>query len=215
VSTESRIDAYVEALLRRRRPQRFRATADELEAMAGAHELLLATPARGMPDPAFVDRLHRRLQHEFDGSPPGRLSRRALLAGAGTAVAAAMVAGVAGYRVREGVPAGQPVLAPAGGSWVRVAAASDLPVGMVIAFSAGAMRVLVVNDGGAIHALSGTCTHLGCALAPAPGRIDCPCHRTSFGLDGRVRSHELPVAPAILPSVRVRVIDGQIEVYAL
>jgi nitrite reductase/ring-hydroxylating ferredoxin subunit len=126
-----------------------------------------------------------------------------------------MVAGVAGYRVRDLVPAGQPVLAPAGGSWVRVAAVSDLPAGKVIAFPAGAMRVLVVNDGGAIRALSGTCTHLGCALAAAPGRIDCPCHRTSFGLDGSVRSHELPAAPATLPSVRVRVIGGQVEVYAL
>jgi cytochrome b6-f complex iron-sulfur subunit len=215
MSTESRIDAYVDAILHGRRPKRFRATADELEGMAGAHELMLATPARGIPDPAFVDRLHRRLQREFDGVPPRQVSRRAVLGGAGAAAAAAIVAGVAGYRVHDLVPAGQPVLAPAGGSWVRVAALSELPAGQVIAFSARAMRVLVVNDGGTVRALSGTCTHLGCALQAGPGRIDCPCHRTTFGLDGTVRSHELPTAPATLPAVRVRVVDGQVEVYAL
>ena len=38
-------------------------------------------------------------------------------------------------------------------------------------------------------ALSGVCTHLGCVLKPNidSGSLDCPCHRTAFGLDGSVR----------------------------
>jgi hypothetical protein len=39
-----------------------------------------------------------------------------------------------------------------------------------------------------------------------------PCHRTSFGLDGSVVDHELQRPPGALPSLRVRIRDGQVEV---
>ena len=41
---------------------------------------------------------------------------------------------------------------------------------------------------GAIHAVSATCTHLGCRLSwnPAERAWDCPCHGSRFDYDGNV-----------------------------
>jgi nitrite reductase/ring-hydroxylating ferredoxin subunit len=48
----------------------------------------------------------------------------------------------------------------------------------------------------------------------ADGRqLDCPCHNTSFAVDGTVVRHQLPKAPGVLPHVQVRERDGQVEVY--
>jgi Rieske Fe-S protein len=44
------------------------------------------------------------------------------------------------------------------------------------------------DDAGALHALSPTCTHLGCRVSfnTAERSWDCPCHGSRFDLDGRV-----------------------------
>jgi glycine/D-amino acid oxidase-like deaminating enzyme/nitrite reductase/ring-hydroxylating ferredoxin subunit len=44
------------------------------------------------------------------------------------------------------------------------------------------------DEGGHIHALSATCTHLGCQLAfnTADRSWDCPCHGSRFDIEGRV-----------------------------
>lgn len=44
------------------------------------------------------------------------------------------------------------------------------------------------DDDGTLHALSPTCTHLGCTVAfnKAEKSWDCPCHGSRFGVDGRV-----------------------------
>jgi glycine/D-amino acid oxidase-like deaminating enzyme/nitrite reductase/ring-hydroxylating ferredoxin subunit len=44
------------------------------------------------------------------------------------------------------------------------------------------------DDDGALHAVSPTCTHLGCRVAfnTAERTWDCPCHGSRFGVDGRV-----------------------------
>jgi Rieske Fe-S protein len=45
------------------------------------------------------------------------------------------------------------------------------------------------------------------------GRLDCPCHRTSFGLDGKVLFSQLHNQPAALPQIQARRQDGNIEVW--
>jgi nitrite reductase/ring-hydroxylating ferredoxin subunit len=45
-------------------------------------------------------------------------------------------------------------------------------------------------------------------------RLRCPCHSTSFSLEGTNVTHQLPVAPPPLPKFRVREINGVIEVFA-
>lgn len=214
----SRVDAHVDALLKGRRPERGAASPEELEAIRGANQVLLAAPGRDTPDPAFVDRLRGQIARELGEPTRSRwratLSRRSLLGTAGAGAVAAVAAFV-GYRLRDLLPPGQQVLAPPGATWLAAAPLAEVPPGHVVTYSTSAMRILITNDAGAVRALSGTCTHLGCALQPGSGQIDCPCHATSFRLDGEVFHHNLPAAPPPLPIVRSRVVDGEIEVYAV
>jgi cytochrome b6-f complex iron-sulfur subunit len=71
--------------------------------------------------------------------------------------------------------------------------------------------VLVLRDaGGALHALSAVCTHLGCLVKWSTERqlVECPCHDATFGLDGTVLGGP---APEPLPQVTVGVVDGVIR----
>src|SRR5207302_2070055 len=96
-----------------------------------------------------------------------------------------------------------------GASWVDVAALEDLPVGTARRFSTASFEGFVVNRDGVVEALSATCTHLGCILRFNPGaaRLDCPCHRAAFGLDGTLLFKELPESPPPLPRLQTRVRD--------
>ncbi len=49
-------------------------------------------------------------------------------------------------------------------------------------------RVLLVQHGDRVWALSAACSHLGCTVAPAPDgqTLDCPCHGSRYALDGAV-----------------------------
>lgn len=44
------------------------------------------------------------------------------------------------------------------------------------------------DEGGAVHAVSARCTHLGCLVAfnEAETAWECPCHGSRFGVDGEV-----------------------------
>jgi glycine/D-amino acid oxidase-like deaminating enzyme/nitrite reductase/ring-hydroxylating ferredoxin subunit len=52
------------------------------------------------------------------------------------------------------------------------------------------------DEGGMMHAVSASCTHLGCLVSwnDAERTWDCPCHGSRFGIDGKVIS-----APAVHP----------------
>jgi cytochrome b6-f complex iron-sulfur subunit len=213
---EKRIGRFVDDLLRNRRPRRFRASPEELAAMRAAAELRAARVGADLPDPAFVDRLGRRLREELGGEAARRpLSRRRLLVTAGTAAAAAVaggVVGVAGDRL-AGAAGQARVLVPAGATWLPVMAAGAVAEGQAVRFSTAAVEGFVVNRGGRYQAVSAVCTHQGCTLQHAgAGRLTCPCHRTAFGLDGSVLHHELPQAPSALPLLGTRVRDGNVEV---
>jgi Rieske Fe-S protein len=45
------------------------------------------------------------------------------------------------------------------------------------------------------------------------GRLDCPCHRTAFGVDGRVMFSQLETPPPTLPRIQVRGRNGQVEAF--
>lgn len=213
---DKRVGRFVDALLRNRRPRRFRASPEELDAMRVAIRLRASRTGADLPDPMFVDKLGQRLREELSGEPVHRrLSRRGLLVAAGTTAAAAVaggVAGVVGDRLAP-VNAGSRELVPAGATWQPVVAAAAVADGQAVWFSTGAVEGFVVNRGGRFRAISAICTHLGCVLQPAGGHLTCPCHRTAFSLDGTVTWHELPEAPPALPTLRTRVRNGQVEVY--
>lgn len=103
-------------------------------------------------------------------------------------------------------PSPEDTLRPDNGEWRAVVAAHDLPEGGVLPFDFGAVAGFVQRTGGQVRAVSATCTHLGCRLnldAPAR-RLNCPCHRTSFAVDGVVLTHQLPVTLPPLPHLVVR-----------
>jgi len=219
-----------------------RAEPGDVELLRAAIELRQADPGAGVPTEAFVDRLRDRLAAELDGSGaragagaagggpgghrprPGteRIPRRALLAGAGAAVAAG-VAGVVADRTLLGADRGGPPTAagprqvdPVDGAWVAVAPAAALSDGAARPFTTpGIVGFVSTTAGGEPLAVSGACTHRGCLLRlnTDAGRLDCPCHRTAFALDGRTLFHQLPAEPPALPRLRARRTGDQIEVF--
>ena len=71
--------------------------------------------------------------------------------------------------------------------------------------------------GARLRAVSGVCTHQGCALVldRAARQLDyhCPCHNSAFAVTGEVLHHQLPIHLAALPRIAVREADGQVQVY--
>ena len=215
-----RVDGWIDDLLDDRSPQHLRGGDDEdLEALAAAIELRSATPGAGMPDPHFVERLHRRLAQDTQGESlprAARVSRRSLLAGGGAAAVAAAAGVLVGERV--GAPGNNDRnLVPDGATWVDVAALADLPEGAARRFSTPSFEGVLVNRGGSIEAMSAACTHLGCILHinAAARRLECPCHPAAFGFDGNVLYKALPQQMPPLPSLLTRVRDGRVEVFTV
>jgi Rieske Fe-S protein len=65
----------------------------------------------------------------------------------------------------------------------------DLDPGEAAVLVVGPERVAVYRDGGgAVHAVSPVCTHMGCTLTwnTAETTWDCPCHGSRFTCDGQV-----------------------------
>ncbi|WP_103336575.1 ubiquinol-cytochrome c reductase iron-sulfur subunit [Amycolatopsis sp. CA-126428] len=212
---------FVKDLLRRRRPRPFAAGPDDEAELRTAVLLRAARPGGAAASEEFVAGLHRRLAREL-GEPaaaPGGNRRRFIQVSSAAAVAAAAGAGVE-YLVNPGAgsaaapPPEETTLRPENGEWRAVVAAHDLPEGGVRPFDFGAVAGFVHRSGGQVRAVSATCTHLGCRLnldAPAR-RLNCPCHRTSFAVDGVVLTHQLPVTPPPLPHLVVREAGGVVEV---
>ena len=98
-----------------------------------------------------------------------------------------------------------------GGGWVAVANTADLPVGKGAVYSVNNKPVLVVHTEDGYHAVSATCTHLGCIVFWSEQKkvIACPCHAAFFTTNGDVISGP---APAPLPAYRVQVEGDQIYV---
>jgi Rieske Fe-S protein len=224
----------VRDLLRGRQPKGFQADVEAAAEVRAAITLAAAQPGADIPREEFVHDLHRRLAEKM-GTPtaapaaastvvplrPGPTRRRVLVAG-GIAAGAAAIGAVGDHlintddRAGEVEAAGAPAtLNPNVGTWRSVANATDLDVGGVRQFDAGSVVGFVSRDAAGLRAVSGICTHQGCRLnLDADGRqLDCPCHNTSFAVDGTLVHHQLPSPPAPLPQVQVRERDGQVEVY--
>jgi nitrite reductase/ring-hydroxylating ferredoxin subunit len=221
-SAADRVAHFVDDLLKGRRPRRFEATPEEADAMSAAAGLTAAHVGADLPDKAALDRIHGRLAARLDDGPAieGRYSRRVWLRTFGTAAAAAVL-GVAidevVTRTGSGAPtvAAEGVLTPDSAQWRPVASVEQLPAGQAMTVSTASVDAVIVNDGGQISAVSGICTHLGCKLQPdiADQRLACPCHQTAFSWSGKVLFYRLKSAPADLPRIQSRVVDGQIELF--
>ncbi|RUP03226.1 MAG: Rieske (2Fe-2S) protein [Mycobacterium sp.] len=220
---------YLDDLLRGRRPRPFRPDDFEAAQIRTAIDLRAAgaagDDAADLPSQEFLDDLHARLAQQMSGAPPEpapnqNSTRRQVIVGT-SAAAAAAVGAVAVDRLVIGrqaadVPAVAGQLEPTDGRWMRVAASSDVPDGVMHPFDLGSVNGFVRRVNGKPEAVSGVCTHQGCRLwFDAPDdRLRCPCHSTSFAPSGQVLTHQLPIAPKPLPTLMVRESDGVIEVFA-
>ncbi|WIX98961.1 Rieske (2Fe-2S) protein [Amycolatopsis mongoliensis] len=208
---------FVKDLLSRRRPRPFAAGPGDEAELRTAVLLRAARPGAAAASEEFVAGLHRRLAQELGDPAPARGGnrRRFIQVSSAAAVAAAAGAGVEHLVTSGAEPAAQEeTLRPENGEWRAVVAGHDLPEGAVLPFDFGAVAGFVQRSGGEVRAVSATCTHLGCRLnldAPAR-RLNCPCHRTSFAVDGVVLTHQLPVTPPPLPHLVVREAGGVVEV---
>lgn len=192
---------------------------DDAEALRAAIALRAGRPAADLPRDDFLSALHEKLREENEPVTARRgVSRRALIAAGGVAAAAA--AGVAVDRnLLSHSPGKSPSsvaadLAPSEGAWVPVSSVSDVETAPQ-RFTTASVVGFVTEHEGSLLAVSGACTHLGCLLQPnsPAGRLDCPCHRTSFGFDGRVLFSQLDAAPSPLPRIQARKRAGTVEVF--
>lgn len=213
------LDRMVEAVLAGRPLPAGHLDAEEAVALRAAIELRAARPGSDQPDAEFVTDLRRRL-HEAVSEPssPTRIPRRALLAGAAGAVAAGVIGAVAESTLTSGPSARSTAtgeIVPDDGAWVAVASDSDVAGGNVHRFATATTVGFVTSHAGQISAVSGSCTHQGCLLRlnAEAGRLDCPCHRTAFGFDGKLLFNQLATPPAPLPQIRVRQRDGHVEAF--
>jgi nitrite reductase/ring-hydroxylating ferredoxin subunit len=224
VSRRGHVDAFLDAILKDRRPPRFPAEEEEAHEMLAAASLRAGQPGADAPRPEFVEQLERRLRSSIEADDPGavRLSRRRLLGGAAVAAAAAVGAGIGIDRVIQRT--GDTAVAPSGelvparrGRWIDVAAADEVPVGRPLRFTAGAIEGFVVNHGDRFQAVSALCSHMPCTLHFNAGsqRLDCPCHGAWFGLDGVPLESKYPYALEPLPAVRTRVVAGRVQVFSV
>jgi cytochrome b6-f complex iron-sulfur subunit len=218
---------FVERLLRGQPTERARPDDFEAEQMKIAIELRAARLGSDAPREEFVTDLHRRLAAEIaDGQAPvahprWAPRRRQVVIGGSVAAASAAAGLVVGRNllaptVTQQATPPQGELEPNAGSWRAVGASVDLPEGGALAFDLGSVNGFVHRTDAKLEAVSGVCTHQGCKLwLDAPeSRLRCPCHSTSFSLEGTNVTHQLPVAPPPLPKFRVREINGVIEVFA-
>jgi cytochrome b6-f complex iron-sulfur subunit len=83
------------------------------------------------------------------------------------------------------------------GQVVNIGAVSSFPAGQLTAVTVNDQPAYVNNADGtyAVHSL--LCTHLGCVVGVADGRLHCPCHGSDFAATGAVVKGpaKLPLPP--------------------
>lgn len=208
-----RVDRAVHALLKGRRPRLGAKDAASRDVLMTAAALVGARH----PFPGLSPDLRRRLSRAFERTAPGEgvVTRRAALAAAVTFGAGLGGAAAFAFLRREDEqpsPTYRPQvteIVPKEGVWLDVGALADLPDGQPVRVTAGAVTAFVIREGESVRALSGVCTDLPCLLEGGADQLVCPCHRVAFDLQGHAQSrYALPA----LPSVRVQVVDGRVEV---
>jgi nitrite reductase/ring-hydroxylating ferredoxin subunit len=217
---------FVERLLRGQSTEHARPDDYEAEQMKTAIELRAARVGSDAPREEFLTDLHRRLAAEMTDEQPAvshprwAPGRRQVVIGGSVAAASAAAGLVVGRNLLApdvtAPPQAQGTLDPNKGTWRAVGASADLPEGGALSFDLGSVNGFVHRTDAKLEAVSGVCTHQGCKLwLDAPeSRLRCPCHSTSFALDGDTLTHQLPTAPPPLPKFQVRETNGVIEVFA-
>ncbi len=119
-----------------------------------------------------------------------QIPRRSFLAWlSGAGIVGSLVAGVFSTFVfmKPRVTFGQP-------NRFLIGRPEEFPAGARVAIDT--KRVCIVREGNKVAAISTTCTHLGCIVAPSLTGFQCPCHGSQFDVDGNVTGGPAPKALA-------------------
>lgn len=124
---------------------------------------------------------------------PGRLDpesipRRDFLGIAGLWAVAATVLGSLLAMVRLTMPR----VLPETSSRYRAGSPLSFPVGSITILPEHQVRIVSTENG--IAAMSLVCTHLGCIVGESPSGFLCPCHGSSFDVNGKVTGGPAPRA---------------------
>ena len=203
----------------------------EAEQMKTAIELRAARLGSDAPREEFVTDLHRRLAAAVRGrtrrrpssgrrrGPAAQVVDRRIGRGrirGGRVGGRAQPAGPDGEPATDSRPQAQGELDPNAGTGDAVGASADLAERRRAGVRPGLGQRIRASHRrpprGGLRRLhpSGLQALAGCARE----RLRCPCHSTSFSLEGTNVTHQLPIAPPPLPKFQVRETDGVIEVFA-
>ena len=216
------LDKHVEDLLQDRKPERTPlADADAMRARQIAAMLHAAKPGAGLPSREFLERMQAEIPKWVEERSPlllpkSRLSRRDMLLTGAVGLAAGVAVTLGIGKLAQGSDTGPWSQAlVTNGVWTPVKALTDLPENTPVAFRSGAIEGFLIRQGDTVKGLSAVCTHMGCILNYSKFRnqFECPCHGATFGLDGQVAQYREPLSP--LPSLRVRINSGQVEVFTV
>jgi nitrite reductase/ring-hydroxylating ferredoxin subunit/uncharacterized membrane protein len=113
----------------------------------------------------------------------------------------------------RGVGVNQTVFEDAPSDWTAVLDDGELVDGKLVGARANGTAIVLARSGDQIHALADRCSHRGCSLHEGqlnPDQtITCPCHGSTFRLDGAIVKGP---ATAPQPRLQVRTSAGRIEV---
>jgi cytochrome b6-f complex iron-sulfur subunit len=141
----------------------------------------------------------------------GCLDRRQVLVRAGVAAVGVAAAGVlaacSGSTAGDGGGSDKEADTPAAdGSLAQLA---DIPVGGALSAedADGKPILLTQPEAGTVVGLSAICTHQGCTVAPDDDHLACPCHGSTYDLEGKNTGGP---APSPLPPFDVHVVNGAV-----
>jgi nitrite reductase/ring-hydroxylating ferredoxin subunit/uncharacterized membrane protein len=143
----------------------------------------------------------------------GERRRGVALSAAGLAVAgfSAWLGGHLSFS--RGVGVNQTAFERAPDDWTPVVDEGRLEEGKLLGARADGLGVLLVRRAARIYALADRCSHRGCALHEGTlnddGTVTCPCHGSTFRLDGTVVKGP---ATSPQPSYDIREHEGKVEI---
>jgi nitrite reductase/ring-hydroxylating ferredoxin subunit/uncharacterized membrane protein len=113
----------------------------------------------------------------------------------------------------KGVGVNQTAFEDAPSEWTPVLDDAELGEGKLTAARADGVAVLLLRTGPRVHALADRCSHRGCSLHEgnlnADETITCPCHGSTFRLDGSIVKGP---ATSPQPSFEARTNEGKVEI---
>ena len=222
-------------------------TSDKAQIYRMAALFRSASPDEVTPRPEFASELKARLEQEIQSPPKTRafpfiskkpqtkhrVSRRAILAGGATAVAASLALGAGiEHMIEQAAPASitkstsptkstnpswqTPIVPPnVASTWLFVTTLAEIGESAIRFATDSIVGYVIRNDGdngeslheGPVIALSAACTHMGCIVQwqDSDRKYHCPCHGGLFSEYGKPDSSSSALYLTSLPRLETKI----------